>query len=435
MNNFISKGIKYLTEDIWRIQKFELSKPHVIILNVIRVIYLAIKGFIYDKCSQKASALTFYSLMSIVPLVALLYGIALGFGFDGTLKKELIQNMTGQEEVLSYVLQIAEGYIKSTKSGVIIGVGLVLLLWSVMQVLGNIEQSFNDIWEVKRSRNFARKFTDYIALMIVALLVLVSSSSMIVSVSDKFNDYEVLNSVWKIISSIGPYLLICMVFTLLIIIIPNTKVNFLSALVGGVVAGVLFQVLQYYYIHFMVGVSRYNAIYGSFAALPLFLFWMQSSWLIVMFGAELSFAVQNVNSFEFEADTKNVSIEYKRVVALLISNHVIKRFEKGEDPITALDLSMTLLLPIRLVNEIVFELTKSKVLIEVNIDDKDHIAYQPAMDISKLKVSTVLQMLEGCGSGNLHFQETTSMKKIQEIVDEFKVLMDKSEKNILLKDL
>jgi membrane protein len=435
MNNFISKGIKYLTEDIWRIQKFELSKPHVIILNVIRVIYLAIKGFIYDKCSQKASALTFYSLMSIVPLVALLYGIALGFGFDGTLKRELIQNMTGQEEVLSYVLQIAEGYIKSAKSGVIIGVGLVLLLWSVMQVLGNIEQSFNDIWEVKRSRNFARKFTDYIALMIVALLVLVSSSSMIVSVSDKFNDYEVLNSVWKIISSIGPYLLICMVFTLLIIIIPNTRVNFVSALVGGVVAGVLFQVLQYYYIHFMVGVSRYNAIYGSFAALPLFLFWMQSSWLIVMFGAELSFAVQNVNSFEFEADTKNVSIEYKRVVALLISNHVIKRFERGEDPITALDLSMTLLLPIRLVNEILFELTKSKVLIEVNIDDKDHIAYQPAMDISKLKVSTVLQMLEGCGSGNLHFQETNSMKKIQEIVDEFKVLMNKSEKNILLKDL
>jgi membrane protein len=435
MNNFISKGIKYLTEDIWRIQKFELSKPHVIILNVIRVIYLAIKGFIYDKCSQKASALTFYSLMSIVPLVALLYGIALGFGFDGTLKRELIQNMTGQEEVLSYVLQIAEGYIKSAKSGVIIGVGLVLLLWSVMQVLGNIEQSFNDIWEVKRSRNFARKFTDYIALMIVALLVLVSSSSMIVSVSDKFNDYEVLNSVWKIISSIGPYLLICMVFTLLIIIIPNTRVNFVSALVGGVVAGVLFQVLQYYYIHFMVGVSRYNAIYGSFAALPLFLFWMQSSWLIVMFGAELSFAVQNVNSFEFEADTKNVSIEYKRVVALLISNHVIKRFERGEDPITALDLSMTLLLPIRLVNEILFELTKSKVLIEVNIDDKDHIAYQPAMDISNLKVSTVLQMLEGCGSGNLHFQETNSMKKIQEIVDEFKVLMNKSEKNILLKDL
>ncbi len=435
MTEFFSKAVKYLTEDIWRIQKFELSRPHVLIINTVRILYLAIKGFIYDKCQQKASALTFYSLMSVVPMVALLYGIALGFGFDETLKSELTNKMVGQEEVLNYILLLAEKYVKSTKSGLIIGVGLIILFWSVMQVLGNIEQSFNDIWEVKSSRNFARKFTDYIALMIVAFLFLVSSSSMIVFVSAKFNDYEALSYVGKMLSMLLPYVLICFAFTMLILIMPNTKVNFVSALVGGVVAGVLFQVLQYYFINFMVGVSRYNAIYGSFAALPLFLFWMQASWLIVMFGAEISFAVQNVNSFEFEADTKNVSLEYKRIVALMVCYEVIKRFEKGEEPLNSLKLSMALKFPIRLINEILYDLVRCKVLIEVTIESSGITSYNPALDINQLTISKILDMLETTGSNNLHFEETESLEKVKGVVDKFKKLRYSSDYNVLIKDL
>ncbi len=435
MKEIVSKAIKYLTEDIWRIQKFQLSRPHVLIINTLRILYLAIKGFIYDKCQQKASALTFYSLMSVVPLVALLYGIALGFGFDETLKAELTQQMTGQEEVLKYILDIAEKYVKSTKNGVIIGVGLVILFWSVMQVLGNIEQSFNDIWEVNRSRSFARKFTDYLALMVVAFLFLVSSSSMVVFVSAKINNYEALSYVGKILSMYMPYVIICFAFTMLISIMPNTKVNFFSALVGGVVAGVLFQILQYYFINFMVGVSRYNAIYGSFAALPLFLFWMQTSWLIVMFGAEISFAVQNVNSFEFERDTKNVSVEYKRVVALLVCYEIIKRFEKGEDPVNSLKLSVCLKLPIRLINEILFDLVKSKVLIEVVSESEGETSFQPAIDINKLTISAVLNMLETTGSKNLHFEETEDLIKVKNVVKRFKQIRFEAPENVLLKDL
>ncbi len=435
MKEVVSKAIKYLTEDIWRIQKFQLSRPHVIIINTLRILYLAIKGFIYDKCQQKASALTFYSLMSVVPLVALLYGIALGFGFDETLKMELTQKMAGQEEVLSYILDLAERYVKSTKSGIIIGVGLVILFWSVMQVLGNIEQSFNDIWEVKRSRSFARKFTDYIALMIVAFLFLISSSSMIVFVSAKFNNYELLSYVGRTLTMILPYVIICLAFTMLILIMPNTKVNLFSAIVGGVVAGILFQVLQYYFIHFMVDVSRYNAIYGSFAALPLFLFWMQASWLIVMFGAEISFAIQNVDSFEFAADTKNISVEYKRVVALLVCYEVIKRFEQGKEPVNTLMLSVHLKLPIRLINEIVFDLVKSNVLIEVAKDGNGETSYQPALDINKLSISVILNMLETTGSKNLHFEETKNMIKVKKVVERFKEMRASSSENVLLKDL
>ncbi len=435
MKESFSKIIQYLTEDMWRIQKVELSRPHSVIINILRILYLSVKGFIKDKCPQKASALTFYSLMSVVPLMALLYGIALGFGFDETLKRELISRMESQREVLEYILSQAEMYIKSTKSGIIVGVGLVVLLWSVMQMLGNIEQSFNEIWEVKRPRNFTRRFTDYLALVIVALLFLISSSSMIVFVSSTFNDYSALSYFGRIVSSTLPYLLICIVFTMLILIMPNTKVNFLSALIGGVIAGVLFQVLQYYFIHFMVGVSRYNALYGSFAALPLFLIWMQSSWLIVMFGAEISFSVQNVNSYEFEKDTKNASAEYKKLVALLISYNAVKRFEAGKEALTPMELSVELKLPIRLLNEILFELVRCKVLVEVSGDTNEPTAFQPALDISRLKVTSVLTMLEEHGSEDLHFEETESLLKVREVTDHFKQLRNLSEKNVLLKDL
>jgi len=435
MKELISKIIKYLTEDIWRIQKFELSKPHVLIINTIRILYLAVKGFIYDKCQQKASALTFYSLLSVVPVVALIFGIAKGFGLAEALETELSAKLVGHEEVLKYVLDMAKGYIENTKGGVIIGVGLLLLFWSVMQVLGNIEQSFNDIWEVKRSRSFARKFTDYIALMFIALLFLISSSSMVVFVTSKFSDYAVLSFVGQLLTLVLPYIIICIVFVLLILIMPNTKVKFSSALVGGVVAGVLFQILQYYYIHFQVGVSRYNAIYGSFAALPLFLIWLQASWLIVMFGAELSFAVQNVNSFEFEMDTKNISVEYKRVVALLLSYNTIKRFEEGQSPYTSLQLSVELKLPIRLINEILFDLIRCKVLIEVSGELNGETAYQPALDINKLDVATVLHMIETTGSKNLHFEETESLVKVKNVVSKFKELRRDSVANVLIKDL
>ncbi len=440
MKQYITKVQQYLTEDIWRIQKFQLSRPHVIIINTIRVLFLAVKGFLQDKCSQKSSALTFYSLLSVVPVVALIFGIAKGFGLAEVLENELRnrfnnQDGVGHEAIINYIIPMAKNYLDNTKGSVIIGVGLLLLFWAVMRVLGNIEQSFNDIWEVNKSRSFARKFADYIALLFISLIFIISSSSMIMFVASKFDNYAVLSIMGRLMTLLLPYVLICVVFVILMLIMPNTKVNFLSALVGGVVAGILFQLLQFYYIHFQVGVSKYNAIYGSFAALPLFLIWLQMSWLIVLFGAELAFAVQNVNSFEFEADTKNVSIEYKRIVALFISSHIIKRFAQCKPPYTPLEISIDLKLPIRLVNSVLHDLLLSRVLIEVTDDDIENSAYQPAMDINLLSAAKVLEMMDKTGSSDLHFEISENLTEVRQLMNRFKELRMNSESNILLKDL
>ncbi len=436
MKIFFTRLVKYLTEDIWRIQKFELTKPHVVLINIIRIIFLSVKGFILDKCSQKASALTYYSLLSVVPILALVFGIAKGFGVDGVIQKQLVNSFAGQEEVLKYILNFSKSYLSKSTGGMFIGFGLLLLFWSVMRVMVNIEESFNDIWEVKRSRSFVRKFSDYIAILFLVILFLLSSGSMVMYVTAKLFDYETLWFMRTFLSMLLPYLLVSFMFILLIIIMPNTKVNFTSALIGGLISGLLFQLSQYYFINFMFGVSRYNAVYGSFAALPLFMIWMQVSWLIILFGAELAFSIQNVKSFEFEVETKNVSIEYKRVVAIVISYCIVKRFEKGLPAQSAYQISINQKLPIRLVNEIIFELVHSGVIVELNdYDKKGNVAFQPAMDINKIKVSHIIDKIEKRGSKNIHIEETKELSHIREIVENLKQSRDKSDYNTLVKDI
>ncbi len=436
-NNFITKLFRYLNEDIWRVQSDDTSKRQFFLIRVVRILYLSIKGFVNDNCQLKASALTFYSLLSVVPVVAMVFGIAKGFGFEERIRVLLESNVSDphQEEVVNWIVNFAVSYLETTPGGQIAGIGFAILLWSIMKVLGNIEESFNDIWEVKHSRSFIRKFSDYIALFLLAILFLVSTSGVVVFISNQIKGISILEYASPLVMVLFPYLIIWIVFTLLLYIMPNKKVNFNAALFGGIISGTMFQLLQYGYIHSQVWVSKYNAIYGSFAALPLFLIWLQLSWLIVLLGAELSFAYQNYRSFEFDADIKRISYKYKRLVYLLIVHHVTSRFEKGEEPVTNMNLSVNLKLPIRLVNELLFELVESKVFSEVSLGRENEVFYQPALDINKLSITTVVSMVETRGSSDFHFEESKELNHLRTILEDFENRLSVSNDNILLKDL
>ncbi len=435
MKNKLSYIIHYLNEEIWRVRADDTTRRQFFLIRTIRILFLAIKGFIHDKCQEKASALTFYSLLSVVPIAALAFGIAKGFGFETKLQELLESRLDGQQEVLDFVSDFALNYLERTPGGEIAGIGLVVLLWSVMKVFGNIENSFNDIWEVKHSRSFIRKFSDYISLMLVGILLMVSSSGMIVFVSRQLKTYGYENMIGPKIVFLSSYVLIWIVFTLLLYIMPNARVKFRSAFFGGVISGTLFQLLQYGYIYFQSSVTSYNAIYGSFAALPFFLIWLQASWLIVLLGAEMSFAYQNANSFEFDADTKRVSYSYRRLVMLMLASYVVKRFEKGEKPPNNMELSVELKLPIRLINEILYELVVAKVFSEISDDDTNETLYQPAIDINKLTIMQVVDMVEDKGSRDLHFEETEGLGRLQNILDSFFQRLRQSDDNVMLKDL
>lgn len=439
---FINQLIQFLNTDIWRIRAGKLPRSQSFLINQLRIVLLAFRGFTEDKCQLRASALTFYSLLSIVPVLAMAFGIAKGFGLDQLLEKQILDKMPGQEQVIEQMIGYANVFLENTKGGIIAGVGVALLFWTVIKVLGNIEDSFNEIWGIKKERSLSRKFSDYLSIMLICPILLVTSSSLTVLVTSqvKFVLAQLsflgpVSTVILFVLQFLPYCVMWILFTFIYIFMPNTKVHFRSGLMGGIIGGTVYQLLQWAYITFQVGVSNYGAVYGSFAALPLFLVWLQISWLIVLFGAEISFAEQNVDTYEFEPDSLKASGAFKKLVALSISHLCVKRFDKAQPPLTAYEIAHELEMPIRLVRLMLFELTESGVLSEVKPEDGKSSSYQPARDIEDLTIQSVSDLLDAKGMDNVPFTENEGIKAIRRSLSKMNQVLKESPANLALKDL
>ncbi|MFA8433838.1 MAG: YihY/virulence factor BrkB family protein [Marinifilaceae bacterium] len=433
--NFLSKGV-------WNMRLKDLSGPRYFLIRQLRIYLLAVKGFYEDKCQLRASALTFYSLLSVVPILAMAFGIAKGFGIEKLLEKELNSSLSGQQEVLQWLIGFANKMLENTKGTLVAGLGLAILFWSVMKVLGNIEASFNDVWQIKKGRTWARKFTDYLAVMILAPILMVTSSSLTVVITTHIKAFAqdstfmgAINPFIFFLLKLVPYCLIWLLFTGIYIFMPNTRVKFKSGLMAGVIAGTIYQLLQWGYIEFQVGVSTYNAIYGSFAALPLFLVWLQFSWLIVLFGAEISFAEQNVESYEYEAETIDISYDYKRLLSLYVCHFVVDKFARGERAPRSIDISQQLEIPIRLVREIVFNLVECGIFSELRTEREKVVAYQPSMDINRLTLQYVIDTLERKGSDNIPVLQTQTYEGLNEVMKTYRSNVANQPGETLLKDL
>jgi membrane protein len=434
--------IKFVTRDIWSFRLSDIQSRKAFYFRYLRVIILSIRKYKEDKLQFRASALTFYSMLSVVPLLAMGFGIAKGFKYDKYLEEQLRQNLEGHAEVLNYLLSFTESFLKKTQGGLIAGVGMVLLFWSVMRVFGNIESSFNDIWRIRKSRTFVRKFSDYFSMMLISPILIVTASSTNVFISTQLRTIDqriailgYLSPLIFFILKLAPYILIWVLFTLIYVIMPNIKVNLRSALIAGIIAGSIFQLTQWVYIHFQIGVSNYGAIYGSFAALPLFLMWMQISWLIVLFGAEISFSDQNIELYELETETTHISPYAKRIVSLLIAHRIIQNFKNGELPLNAIELSKELKLPIQLVRNILADLMKAHIVSEVNTEKPKVFAYQPAQYIERLSIKYVLNALDHLGHSTVIDLSLDKTIRLLEIHDSFSRTVDQHSDNVLLMNL
>lgn len=442
MKNLYKKAIHFLQKDIWRLSFKEMPKHLAILIKQLRILLLAFRGYHEDKVSLRSSALTFYSMLSVVPVAAMAFGISKIAGIEKPLIKYLNEQFSGQQEVLEWIIKFANSFLENTKGGLIAGIGFIILIWSVMKVFGNIESSFNAIWQVRQGRNWFRKFSDYISMLIIAPILLVSSSSATVFFRTSF---EQLSSDIFILSMIGPavifllkltpLVLIWLLLTMVFMVMPNTKVNFKSAFIAGIISGTLFIIVQWLYLYFQIGVSKYNAIYGSFAALPLFLVWLQMSWLIVLFGAEISFAVQNVEKYEFEPDTQNLSHFSWRVLTLLITHLLVKNFSKGEKANTLSEMSKKLEIPIRLVSDIIYSLVDSGIVSEINTIHEKEKAYQPAQDINNLTISYVLNAIDHAGTDKILAADSTEKDQVKKILNDFDIAVQNSKGTMLIKDI
>lgn len=395
--------------------------------------------FTTDGITNKASALTYSTLLSIVPLLAILFAIARGFGFDHMMEEQIRGGLSTQEVAAKTILGFVDSYLKQTKSGVFVGVGLVLLLWTVVNLTANIELTFNSIWQVKKPRTLYRKITDYFSMFLLLPVLIVVSGGLTIFMSTMIKSMEgfvVLAPILKFLVRTIPFVLTWFMFTALYIFIPNTKVKFKHALISGIIAGTTYQAFQFLYISGQISVTKYNAIYGSFAAIPMFLLWLQISWTICLFGAELTYAGQNIKNFNFEKDTKNISRRYRDFLSILIMSLICKRFENGDTPYTAEEISSEHKIPIRLTHHILDLLQEINLIHELVADTKsDNILYLPSMDINKLNVAVLLERIDTNGSEDFKVDKEDEFQNHWHTLIEARDLYQKKNSEILLKDL
>ena len=435
--------IHFLKEGVWKISLKDLPSRKSALIKNLRIILLAFKGFYEDKCSLRAQALTYYSLMSVVPLAAFGFGISKGFGMQEALEKQLNKSIPGQEEVVNYIIDFADKYLEQAKGGLIAGIGIVMLVYYVFNLLQNIEDSFNEIWGAPNSRSFSRKLSDYLTFLFIAPVLLILSSGVTVFVKTAITPItEKIMLLGTIISyviflslKILPFLVIWLLLIFLYIFMPNTRVRFRSGFMGAVVAGTIYGFWQVVYITLQIGVAKYGAIYGSLAALPLFMIWLHVSWLIVLFGAEIAFALQNIDTYEMEPLSETVSNSLKKILALRITNICIKNFVKGENPWSAKKISELLELPVRLTNKLLSDLVKCHILSETEGEDEKMHYYQPARDVNTLTIHHVASALEKLGNDDITFAESEEIENIKKSYEKLNTMYNESDANILLKDI
>ena len=432
----------FIQSHIWELPLDQLPRWQSPLIKQVRVLILALKGFNRDKCQLRAAALTFYSILSLIPILAMVFGIAKGFGFEQKLElllqeKIASRDMVAQEGV-DWIISKAKLLLESTRGSLIAGVGLIVLMWAATRVLRHIEAALNDIWEIKNSRPWIRNFTDLLSIMVVApiLFILAQSTTVFITaiIQDLSKGMELLGHLFLLMKLV-PFGLIWLLFTMIYVVVPNTKVNFKSALVAGVIVGTIFQLSQWIFFKSQMGISKYNAIYGSFAFLPLLLIWIQTAWLILLLGAEIAFANQHINRYEFALGSQEVKPSFKKLVTLLITNLLVKNFVEAKSSLTAEEISAILHAPVRLVRQCITDLMNSKIINEVGKKNSQDTSYQPARSVENLSISFVLQAIDEHGLGDIHIHESGESKRLSQTLEALNQEIERSPSNILLKDI
>lgn len=420
--------IRFLQDDLWRIRVRQVSPAKAFGIKFLRIVLTSIRRFADNNNQLQASALTYYTLLSIVPVLAAIFGIAQGFGIKGIVQTRLHEQFEDHQEVLAFVVSFAERLLDQPQGGLIAGVGIAVLFWSVIKVLGHIETAFNGIWNVKKTRSWMRRISDYLSMIVILPVLLAVGSGLTVFISRGATPLAE-----AIFLKPLPYIITWTLFSIVYIFLPNTRVPVRSAIFGGVLAGTAYQFVQWAYIKFQIGVTAYGAVYGSFAALPLFLIWLQISWLIVLSGAEVCYASQHVAAWEFKHDIGRISPSFRQLLSLLVCHRCYSGFHSGERPINAVQVSDDLEIPISLTKRLVTALVDAGLVMEVSSAEGP--AYVPGKPVSTVTVKDALDALQHAGTAKIPVRQSAVYRGLQRRFDEFDAALTGCEANTLLLEL
>lgn len=415
-----------------------LKQGKSLIAKTIRIVVAAMRGFSNDDCSLQASALTYYSILSIVPVLAVAFGIAKGFGFEKHLEKEVTQKFFEQKELADKIINFAYSALQSAQGGLIAGVGVVVLFWTVLKLFSNIESSFNAIWKIRRPRPLARRFNDYLAMIIFCPLFFATSSSISIFVVTQISKYSQNHGLWDTVSplitlafQIFPLFLSWLLFTALYLVMPNTKVPVWCAALAGILAGTGFQIVQWAYINFQLGITSYGAIYGSFAALPLLILWINISWLITLAGAEIAYHAENDIALSKREKAKEHREIDERTLGLSIVEHCIEAFYHNSPPLSVYDIARGAGINVVTARNLVEQLKDGGILSEVRWGKGSEVGYQPGRNIKGITVQMVCHALDS--SRHIHHAALwdEQVQLFQEKLDCLDKLVEQSPENAL----
>ena len=378
-----------------------------------RLLFYTARGLVEHGTLVRSAALTFYTLMSIVPVAAVIFAVVKGFGLTETLLDNLYGIFPQHPEVIEYLIGFAERALARTQGGVVAVVALVTLFWAVIRAFASIESAFNNIWEVKTARSLTRQYSAYITIVVVVPLLWAATRALGLYVDAQLG---LGSSAWSfVVSKCAVLVMTWLIFAVLYTAIPNTKVRFRSALTAGVVAGTLFMLFQWGYVYLQRWMTSYNAIYGSFAALPLFLIWMQTSWQILLFGGELSFAYQNVARFAVERESLRISYDRRRRAMLAVMVVAARRFCAAQGSTGPEEIRGQRGLPTRLVNDLLYELAKAGMLAPVASEDAEHeVRFVPARDLTSLTLCDVIDAVETQGDATFAPSRAPEIGRVNE---------------------
>ena len=385
----IRKGWNFVSEDVWK------CRSNNVFIHIIKTINLSVRCFLNEMLQQRASALTFRTLLAIVPALVVLIAIGKGFGFYSIIEQQLYVAFPAHDNALKYAFTFVDGYIDQMQSGIFVGIGIVLLLWTLITLMSDIENTFNDLWNVP-NRKLARRITDYLAMFILMPILLLLSNGMSIFATTLLDKIPYISSLAQHIMQVSSYVLSWGFFALAYKLLPNAKVKYKHAIISGIICGTAFNIFQWIYLSGQIWVSKYNAIYGSFAFLPLLLLWMQFSWLICLIGVVLSYSSQNVFNFDYEKDIKNISRNYYERVLITIMAIIITRRSQGKEALTCSELAHTYVIPIQLVSRAINDLLHIELIAPTPVEND--FAYIATIDSHELTIGQLLRLIDEHGS-------------------------------------
>lgn len=425
---------RYCADGVWN------DTRHLLRINIVKTANLSIRSFFNADIQSRACALTYRTTLALVPAIALFFAIGRGFGLQDSIRQELINTVDSKTPIAQTILNYVDSYLdQSASQGLFVGIGIVLLLWTLISLLSAVENTFNDIWGVKQGRSIWRKATDYLAifLMLPILMICASGVSVFVTTTAESlfpNTWITASLSWLLDGA--SLVMLWLFFTGVYMLIPNTKVKFKNAAVAGTMAAIAFLIVQWLFVTGQVYVSKYNAIYGSVAFVPLLLIWMQLTWVITLSGAIICYASQNIFRFNFSKEISSISLSYRTRILVAVASIVTRIYEREEPLISDEELALRYGLPSSLVSKTVNFLIDANVLMRVEVDPKeDKGGLAPAIDPARLTVGELMRRVRHTGASEFIPGFNVRFARINETVMNVESAIYSSGADTLIRDL